>query len=98
MMSEVYPILHFSVCCNYSLFKNFIKLRLDKIVVLVHCFNIGFKDVIKLAQIYKKKSSATRSKYLSQLHYAHSRVLSRGRKKDMTFFLTKCMGLSMGEN
>jgi hypothetical protein len=48
---------------------------LDKKLLL---FDKGF--LITFGQLYFKQASATGSKYLTQLHYAHSHVMNRGPK------------------
>jgi hypothetical protein len=65
-------------------------------IISVRCFNKGF--LIKLGQLYFKQSSATRNKCLPQLPYAHSRVMSRGRKRIWPSFLPKGRGLTVDEN
>ena len=46
------------------------------ILILLHCFIKGF--LLTLGQLYFRQSSATRSRCLTQLHYAHSQVTNRG--------------------
>ena len=48
-------------------------------ISLVHCINKEF--IITLCRFLFKQSSATRSKCLTQLHYAHSQVMNRRKKQ-----------------
>jgi len=73
--------LYYSIaCCNYTYFQHFIKLGLrcliKNCIILLHCFIKGF--LMTFGQLYLRQSFATRSRCLTQLHYAHSQVTNRG--------------------
>jgi subtilase family serine protease len=69
-------LLHYFSACNYTYLTNLIKLRVH--CSIKNCFSKGF--LITLGQRYIKQSSATQSKYLTQLHYANAQVTCRGPK------------------
>jgi len=77
-------LLHyFKACRNYSYLKSLIKLSLhcltySCIIILVCCFNKGF--LITFGKLHFKQPSATRSKCLTQMHFAHLQATSRGPK------------------
>ena len=69
-------LLHYFSACKYIYLTNLIKLRVH--CSIKNCFNKGF--LITLGQRYIKQSSATQSKYRTQLHYANAQVTYRGPK------------------
>jgi len=76
-------LYYFGSCCDYDYLKNLIKLRQHCLayscyIILVCCFNKRF--LITFGKFHFKQSSATRSKCLTQMHYAHSQATSRGPK------------------
>jgi hypothetical protein len=69
-------LLHYFSACNNTYLTNLIKLQVH--CLIKNCFSKGY--LIALRQRYIKQSSATRSKYLMQLHYANAQVTCCGPK------------------
>jgi hypothetical protein len=65
-------------------------------IILVHGFHKGF--LITFGQLYFTQSSATRSKCLTQLRYAHSQVTNSGPKRKLYLLVVDENGHNLRES